>query len=223
MRVVIGEVLPLALVVTLSPLNIIPSILLLFSRRPLRTASAFLAGFLLGVGAVLTALALAAGAIDVSSSSGGSTVVSLIKVALGGSLLVAAARKFVGRPRADGPAGLPSWMKGLTEASPSRAAATGAGLGAGNPKNLVVGAAAAMSISTAGLPVAQSAAAVALYVVVAGAGVAAPIVAMLVLRDRSDAVLDRWKRWLERNNPLVMATLFVVFGVVLVAQGVLGS
>jgi hypothetical protein len=222
-RVVIGEVLPLALVVTLSPLNIIPSILLLFSRRPLRTASAFLAGFLLGVGAVLTALALVAGAIDVSSSSDGSTVVSLIKVVLGGSLLVAAARKFVGRPRDDAPAGLPSWMTGLTESSPSRAAATGAVLGAGNPKNLVVGAAAAMSISAAGLSVAQDAAAVALYVVVAGAGVAAPIVAMLVLRDRSDAVLDRWKRWLERNNPLVMATLFVVFGVVLVAQGILGS
>ena len=39
MRAVIGEILPLALVVTLSPLNIIPSILLLFSERPVRTAS----------------------------------------------------------------------------------------------------------------------------------------------------------------------------------------
>ena len=36
LKVVIGEILPLALVVTISPLNIIPAILLLFTLRPLR-------------------------------------------------------------------------------------------------------------------------------------------------------------------------------------------
>lgn len=50
MRTVIGEILPLALVVTVSPLNIIPSILLLFTEKPKRTASAFLLGFVVGVG-----------------------------------------------------------------------------------------------------------------------------------------------------------------------------
>ena len=55
MKIVVGEILPLALVVTLSPLNVIPVILLLFTARPLLRASCFLAGFVVGVAGVLAA------------------------------------------------------------------------------------------------------------------------------------------------------------------------
>ena len=34
MKVVVAEILPLALVVTISPINVIPVILLLFTKRP---------------------------------------------------------------------------------------------------------------------------------------------------------------------------------------------
>lgn len=93
-------------------------------------------------------------------------------------------------------------------------------LGAGNPKNVVVGLAAGASIATAALPFGQEAATVAIYVAVAVLGVATPILVTLFLGDRSREVLDGWKAWLGQNNAAVMSVLFLVFGVVLVAQAI---
>ena len=223
MSTLLAEILPLALVVTLSPLNIIPSILLLFSERPLRTASMFLVGFLVGVGAVLATLAVIAGVVDVRQGSGHAPAAAAVKVVLGVSLLVAAARKFRGRPQLGEEGELPGWMDGLTAFSPARAFVAGAALGAANPKNVVVGVAAALALSAAGLTGTQAVIVGAIYVVVAGLGVAVPIVAVLVLGDRSAGVLDGWKSWLRRNNSTVMAVLFTVFGLVLVGQGLAGA
>jgi len=66
LRVVIGEILPLALVVTISPLNIIPAILLLFTSKPLVSALSFLAGFVAGVAVVLGLLVALGGAADLA-------------------------------------------------------------------------------------------------------------------------------------------------------------
>lgn len=56
MNGVIGAILPLAIAVTISPLPIIAEVLLLFTTQPVRNAGAYLAGFLLGVGAALSVL-----------------------------------------------------------------------------------------------------------------------------------------------------------------------
>ena len=68
MRTVIGDVLPLAIVVTVSPINIVAAILLLFSTRPLRNATSYLAGFVVGVAAVLAGLSALASAADLTLS-----------------------------------------------------------------------------------------------------------------------------------------------------------
>ena len=52
--------------------------------------------------------------------------------------------------------------------------------------------------------------------------VAAPIAVMLFLGDRAPAVLRDWRAWLGRNSATVMAVLFLVFGVVLIGQGIGG-
>ena len=222
MRVVIGDIIPLALVVTISPLNIIPAILLLFTTRPLLSASSFLIGFIAGVGGVLAVAVAVAGAVDRSSHSGPTTWVGILKLGLGAYLLVAAVRKFRSRPRAGEPGVMPGWMDGIAAYSPVRSLGLGAVLGGLNPKNLVVAVAAAASIGSAALSGGQKVAVCAVYVVVAILGVAAPIVVMVVLGDRAAGVLDSWKEWLGQNNATVMSVLFVVFGVVLVGQGVAG-
>ena len=66
MKVVVGEILPLALVVTISPINVIPVILLGFTKRPLATSACFLAGFVAGVAALLVAAVALAEAVDLS-------------------------------------------------------------------------------------------------------------------------------------------------------------
>jgi len=90
-------------------------------------------------------------------------------------------------------------------------------IGALNPKNIAMAIAAALSIASVGLTVANRSCSV-VYVVLAVLGVAAPVVVALVLGDRSQPVLASWKAWLERNNPVVMGVLFLVFSVVLSAR-----
>ena len=223
MKVVVGEVLPLALVVTISPLNVIPAILLLFSAKPVANACSFLGGFVVGVAAVLVGFVVLAGAIDRSAGSDGSTWTSVLKVALGAYLVVAAVRKFRGRPATGEEGSMPAWMDGIAAYSPMRSLGTGLGLGALNPKNLVVGLAAGATIAAGELSGGQVVASCAVYVAVAVAGVAAPIVVMLLLGERAPAVLERWKDWLRHNSATVMSVLFLAFGVVLIGQGIAGG
>jgi Na+/H+ antiporter NhaA len=58
---------------------------------------------------------------------------------------------------------------------------------------------------------------------VAASGVAAPILVTAFLGDRSPNVLDGWRVWLAQNNATVMSILFLIFGVVLIGQGIEAS
>jgi hypothetical protein len=222
-KVVIGEILPLALVVTISPINVIPVILLLFTRRPLFSASCYLAGFIAGVAGLLGACVAIAGAVNLSPSSNHSTWAGVLKLALGVYLLVAAVRKFRGRPREGDAASMPSWMNGIAGFTPGKSLGVGAALGAFNPKNLVVGLAAAATIASANLSTGQQIGTIAIYVFVAVLGVAAPILVALFLGDRSHQVLEGWRAWLDQNNAAVMSLLFLIFGVILIGQGIQGA
>ena len=136
MNVAVGEILPLALVVTISPINVIPVILLLFTKQPLANGTSFLAGFVAGLTAVLVACVVIAQAVELSPSSGHSTGVGILKLALGTYLLVAAVRKFRDRPRAGEEGSMPNWMNGIAAYSPGRSLGAGMALGSLNPKNL---------------------------------------------------------------------------------------
>lgn len=222
MRAVVGEVLALALVVTLSPLNIIPAILLLFTENPLTEALSFLAGFIVGVAGVLAAFVAIADAVDLSPGANHSTWAWIVKLVLGIYLVAAAVRKFRHRPLAGEVGSMPRWMDGMTGFTPTKSLEAGVILGAVNPKNVVVGLAAAVTIASAELSIAQQVGACAVYVLIAILGVATPIVTTVALGDRAPEVLRGWRSWLENNNATVMAVLFFVFGVVLIGQGVSG-
>ena len=61
-----------------------------------------------------------------------------------------------------------------------------------------------------------------IYVVVAVLGVAAPIVVTLSSGTGPRTFSAEWNVWLRQNNATVMSVLFVVFGVVLIGQGLAG-
>lgn len=220
MKIVVAEILPLALVVAISPINIIPVILLLFTERPLVNSFSFLIGFLVGVGGALVACVAIAETVDLSPSSGHSTWVAWLKLVLGVYLFVAAVQKFRGRPRAGEEGAMPKWMDGIAAFGSGRSLMAGLALGAANPKNVVMGLAAAASIASFTLPKGQLVAAIAIYVFVAALGLAVPILTTVWLGARSREVLDGWKAWLNQNNATVMSVVFLVFAVVLLAQAI---
>ena len=218
MRQAIGEILPFAVIVMVSPINIVASILLLFSKRPLLNASCYFAGFLVGVAAVLTGLTLLAGAISLDPGSDRSRGAALLLLVLGAALVVVAIQKFRHRPGPDDEPSLPAWMDGIAGFGAGRSLAVGAGIGAGNPKNIAVALGAAVVISSSGLPGAQQAVVIAVYVVLASLGVGAPIVAVIALGDRSTAVLESWRAWLNRNNAAMLAVIYLLLGVLLIGN-----
>jgi hypothetical protein len=219
---VIGEILPLAVAVTISPVQIIGVILLLVGPRPKANAASFIAGFLVGVGAVLWLITALAGTQDLASGSEGSTVASVLRILLGLLLAVAAVRKLRARPGPDEPATMPSWMDGMDRFQPPRAALVGLAIGALNPKIVAMSFGAAMTVAAASLPAGDQALVLAVYLLISVVGVAAPLVVVLVMGERSAAVLGSWKEWLTRNNSVVMAVLFAVFAVVFIGKGIQG-
>ncbi len=222
MKAVVGDILPLAIAVTVSPVPIIAEILLLFTRKPVANGLAYVVGFVVGVAAVLGILVAVAGAMDLSPGSASSSGAAMLQLVLGALLLVAAARRFRGRPKPGEAASMPAWMDGIAGFAPGKSLGVGVVVGALNPKNIAVGLAAAVAIASASLSTGQAVGAVAVYVVVAVLGVAAPLVVLVVLGDRAQTILDGWKAWLGQNNATVMAVLFLVFGVVLIGKGIAG-
>ena len=219
MKDVLGQILPFAVAVCVSPVQIIAVILLLFSKRPIPNASALVVGFIVGLAAVLGLLVALASAQDLTTGSDGSSGVAWGRIVLGVLLLVAAVRRFRSRPGPDDEPAMPSWMEGIQSFSVARSAGMGVLLGAVTPKMIAMALAAAAAIAGGGLTGEQDLIAVACYTVIASIGVAAPLVVALAMGDRAQPVLDGWKDWLAHNNTAVMAVLFLVFGAVLVGQG----
>lgn len=212
------ELIPLALVVALSPLSIIPAVLALHTPRPRPTGLAFLAGWLVGLG-VLTAIFL-----EVSSLLGGlgdkpPGWASWLRIVIGAALIVFGLYRWLTRKRS---AHAPAWMQSLSKLTPARAGLAAMALTVVNPKVLFICAAAGLAIGTAGLGGTTAWVAVAWYVAVAGSTVALPILAYAVSGDRLDEPLRRLKDWMERQHATLVAAILVVIGLLVLYKGIHG-
>jgi len=219
MRQAISEVLPLAIGVAISPVPIIAVILMLFSRRATVNGPLFLLGWVLAlaiVSGVAYAIADSAGA-TAGSSAGDS--VSWGQIVLGALLLVLARRQWAKRPAPGEQAEMPKWMGSIDALQPVRAFALGVLLAGVNPKNLVLTVAAATALAQAGVTGGDAVGGIVVFVVVASLTIALPVAYRLLGGDGARAKLDEMKEWLGAHNAAVMAVLFLVFGVDLLAKG----
>jgi hypothetical protein len=218
----IGGILPLAIGVDIGVLPIIAIILILITPRARSSGVAFVAGWVLGlvvVGGIVLVIANAAG---VSSSSGPSTAAYAIKLVLGVLFLLLAARQWRSRPSPGEQAPAPQWMAALDTFGPGKSLGLGAALSGVNPKNLVLTIGAATSIAQTGLPGGQQAGVLAVFIVLASVTVAAPLVIYLAMGAKAAGILDGWRTWLAGNNAAIMLVLFLVFGFLLIGQGIAG-
>lgn len=214
----LGAVLVFAVGVGLSPIPIIAAVLMLFSERAAVNAPLFLAGWLAGLTSLFCAFYLLADALDLAADTGVQDGVSWLRLVVGVLLVVVGARKLQHLPGPEAEPSLPGWMTRLDQVRPSRALGL-AVLLSFNPKNLVLGAGAAASLAQLSPSTGQVVVATAVFV---GVGSAVTILAVaydLVGGDRAQVRLDAMKSWLKVHHTAVMATLFLVFGAVLISQG----
>jgi HAMP domain-containing protein len=218
----IGQSLPLAIGVALSPVPIIAVVLMLTTSRARANGPAFVLGWLLGLGVVGAVVLALAGPGEASESGQPATWVSWVKLLLGVLLLLVAARQFRGRPREGEEAPLPKWMGAIERFKAGAALGGGAALAGANPKNLLLAIGGAAAIAQTGIAGGQQVIAYAVFAVIGTLGVAAPVVIYFAMGRRSAEVLGRLKDWMGHNNAVIMAVLCLVIGMKLIGDGISG-
>ena len=220
MNGVIGEILPLALGVAISPVPIIAAILMLLSPKAKGTSVGFLLGWVAGIVVAVVVFTLLASVLSESDSDTSKPIAGTVKIVLGLLLLLLAAKQWRSRPTGGTEPALPRWMGAIDTMTPARALALGFLLSGLNPKNLLMAAAAGLAIGSADLRVNGSIATIAVFTVIAASTVAVPVIAYLLAAARMASPLEALRTWLVHNNSTVMAVLLLVIGVVMVGKGI---
>jgi threonine/homoserine/homoserine lactone efflux protein len=218
----IGDVLPLALGVAVSPIPIIAAILMLLSPRARSTGVGFLLGWVGGILVAVVVFALLSSLIPASDPAASKPVAGVIKIVLGVLLLLLAVKQWRARPRPGETAPTPKWMGAVGQMTPGRGALLGFALAAVNPKNLLMAVGAGVAVGGAGLSGGEAAVAIAVFVLLASSTVAGPVIGYLAASDRLKAPLEALRVWLVQSNATVMGVLLLVIGVVMVGKGIAG-
>jgi Sap, sulfolipid-1-addressing protein len=152
MQQTIGELLPLAVAISISPLPIVAMVVMLMSSRAHTSTPAFMLGWTAAVAAVLAASAALTEVFGGRHDGGPSPTISVVKLLLGVGMLYLAFREWRTRPKPGQEAELPRWLTSVQNMRPLAAAAAGFGIYAANPKNLTVGVSAGVLFHSFGLP-----------------------------------------------------------------------
>lgn len=220
MGATIGDILPLALGIAISPIPIIAAILMLLSPRARGTSVGFLIGWVLGIVVAVVVFTLLAGIIPASDPDSSQPIAGTVTIVLGALLVLLAVRQWRSRPKPGAAEALPKWMGAIDSMTAGRGLILAFVLAAVNPKNLLLAAGAGLAIGTAGPSSGEAVVAVLVFVLIAASSVAVPVIAYLIAADRMRGPLDALRGWLVHNNTTVMAVLLLVIGVVLIGKGI---
>jgi threonine/homoserine/homoserine lactone efflux protein len=219
---VIGEFLPLAVGVAISPVPIIAVILMLFTSRAKQNSLSFLIGWVIGVVVAMSILISVASTQDLAPGGEPSDTSSWIKLILGLLLILGAVRDWRSRPAPGAEPKMPAWMQKIDTMKPGGAFGLAFLLSAVNPKNLLLTAGAAVTIAQANLSSSDTIIVVAVFTLIGSCTVAIPTIAYLIMGSKVQPQLDSAKAWLSINNTTVMAVLLLVIGVSLFGKGLGG-
>ena len=216
----IGDLLPSAIGVALSPVPIIAVILMLGTPKARSNGPAFAIGWVIGLVAVSVIVLLLASDAD-DTDSGASTAVDWIKLLIGLLFLLMAIKQWQGRPKEGQQAEMPKWMDAIDGFTAPKSVGLGILLSGVNPKNLALTLAAAASIAQAGLSGGESAIAVAVFVIIGSLTVAGPVLYYLLVPS-SAGLLGEIKQFMSAHNAVIMFVLLLVLGGKLLGSGIAG-
>lgn len=216
---VIGQTLPLAVGVAISPIPIIAAILMLLSPKARTTSAGFLVGWLAGILIATTVFTLLSSALPEDDDSA-KPVLGAIQLLLGVGLLLLAAKQWRSRPKDGAEPAMPGWMQKIDSMSFGGALGLGLLLSGVNPKNLLLAASAGMTIGPAALGAGATALVVAIFTVIAGSTVLIPVIGYLFAAERLAKPLESLRAWLTKENATIMAVLLLVIGTVVLGKGI---
>lgn len=220
MFAVIGEILPYALGIAISPVPIIAAILMLLSPKARVTSVGFLIGWVLGIVVAVTVFTAVSSALPDDDPDASKPIQGVIQLVLGLLLLLLAVKQWRGRPKGGQTPALPKWMQAIDTIGFPMALGLGFLLSAVNPKNLIMAAGSGVAIGAASLDLGSIVVVVLVFTLIAACTVAIPVIAFLLASDRLRAPLDALRGWLEKENTVIMAVLLLVIGVSVIGKGI---
>jgi threonine/homoserine/homoserine lactone efflux protein len=218
----IGELLPFAVAMAVSPVFVIVAVLILVSDGARSKGLAFVAGRMLGVAlilAVVFTVFVAIGGHHVAHKGPPSTTASIVRMLVGVALIVLAVRMFRNRPKPGDeprPSALLRRVDGLTA---TKAFVMGLVLSLLDPASLSVGFVAGLDLAESGAPRAAALAVAVGFVLIATVTVTVPLTIYLVGGAAAEARLGGIKTWLMANEKNVMMVLFFFVGVLMISRG----
>jgi len=212
-----GAVLPVAVAMALSPVPIIAVLLVLLAPTGRAAGLCFAVGRLLGVAGVVGVFAVLSDGVELTDA--GAPVVAVLRLLVGVTLMVLAAAKWRGRARSAEEATLPGWMGAIEGSSPARALWVAILVSVANPKELLLGVGAGLTIGSTGLPLGATLAVGAAYTAIACVSVVGPVVAFVAAPDSMRGRLQRLRLGLVRHNDAIMSVVLLVIGAALIGGG----
>lgn len=216
----IGDLLPVAAGIAITPAAVITVVMLLLSSTARTTSVAFLAGWLGGIAVAVTVFVSLAAVVQTSTDTGSAPVAGTVKIALGIGLIVLVLRKR-GRKVASGAVGgTPAWIAAIDSLNAAKAAGLGVLLSLVNPMNLLLAAGAGITIGGAELDGGELAVTMVVFVLLAGSTVLVPVVAYLTAESRMTPYLASLRTRLIAHNEAITSVLLLVLGTVLIGNGI---
>jgi threonine/homoserine/homoserine lactone efflux protein len=216
----IGELLPQAATIAISPIPIIAAILMLLSPRARTVAPAFLLGWVAGIAIAVVVVTLLSSSIPAADPDASKPVAGVVKIVLGVLLLLLAVKQWRTRPGAGEEPARPKWMAAIDTITPVKAAGLAFLLAAVNPKNLMMAVAAGVTVGTSQAATGTVVWALVVFVVIASLSIAVPVIGFVVAGQRVAGALAGLRDWLTANNATIMAVLLLVIGITTIGKGI---
>lgn len=217
---VLGEFLPFAIGIAISPLPIIVVILTLLSPRARTSSAGFLLGWVVGILAVIVVLTAASTILPDHADSEPSIWSGVLKLALGALLLLLAVKQWGKRPHKNAMPELPGWMKKVDSLRFGGGMRLGLLLSIVNPKNVILSTSVGVDLGTSDLSFSSLVVATGVFALIAASTVLVPVAAYAIAAPRLRAPLESLHTWLTRENHTIMGVLFVVLGFVTLGKGI---
>jgi len=220
MGAAIGEILPLALGIAISPIPIIAAILMLLSPKARVTSVGFLLGWVLGIVVAVTIFTLLSSVLPEDDPDASKPIKGVVQLILGLLLLWLALSQWRKRPKDGQEPVMPRWMQAIDKVTFPVALGLGFLLSAVNPKNLLMAVGAGLVIGETGLAAGETVVVIAVFTLLAASTVLVPVVGYLLAAERLRGTLDALRGWLAHNNAIIMAVLLLVIGVSMLGKGI---
>jgi len=207
----------MAVGIAISPIPVTAVMMILTSTQARTNAPAFLLGWFLGILLVGFVVFLLPG---IETARGQPTALSgLIRIILGVALLFLCVRQWWQRTAPDEPVKGPKVLARLDQMTVIQSSISGFLFSSANPKNLFLSAVGAATVDASMLVPGEQLIALLVFSAIASLTIAVPVAGYFLARHSAEAIFGTCKDWLIRHNANMIIVLLLVFGALLIGQG----